>query len=92
MERYDLQSSVNYQFSYTRYIFKVLQKSWKVLIFIAAYSFLAYKLLTFNQYHELFLQIKQTTIIQFWWLLSDKLITISNARSEEHTSELQSQR
>jgi uncharacterized membrane protein YbhN (UPF0104 family) len=70
MERYDLQSSVNYQFSYTRYIFKVLQKSWKVLIFIAAYSFLAYKLLTFNQYHELFLQIKQTTIIQFWWLLA----------------------
>jgi hypothetical protein len=70
MERYDFQSSANFHFPYPRILFEVLQKNWKVLIFIAAYTFLAYKLLTFNQYHALFLQIKQTSLSQFWWLLA----------------------
>src|SRR5665647_1822291 len=40
------------------------------LILVASYSFLSYKLLTFNQYHELALQWKQMPISQFWWLAS----------------------
>jgi len=41
----------------------------KWLILFAAYSFLAYKLLTFNQYHELAAQWKQMPLYQYGWLV-----------------------
>ncbi len=41
----------------------------KWLILIAAYLYLGYKLLTFNQYDALIAQWKLMTIRQFWWLL-----------------------
>jgi len=46
---------------------------WSILkwaIMIAAYSFLAYKLITFTQYDQLFRWWKQMPLIQFWWLAS----------------------
>jgi uncharacterized membrane protein YbhN (UPF0104 family) len=39
-----------------------------ILILIFSYSFLAYKLLTFDQYNELFAQWKQMPVSHFWWL------------------------
>ena len=40
----------------------------KWIVLPAAFSFLAYKLLTFNQYDELLEQWKQLPLSQFWWL------------------------
>ena len=40
----------------------------KWFIFVAAYIYLGYKLLTFNQYDLLFLQWKLMPLSQFWWL------------------------
>jgi uncharacterized membrane protein len=45
-------------------------RSWKLLILIASYSFLAYKLLTFHQYDDLALQWKQMPVSHMWWLAS----------------------
>ena len=39
-----------------------------IFIMIAAYSYLTYKLLTFDQYDELAAQWKNTPLSQFWWL------------------------
>lgn len=43
-------------------------RSWGWFFLVASYSFLAYKLLTFNQYSELFYQWKQIPVSQFGWL------------------------
>lgn len=43
-------------------------KSWKLLILIASYSFLAYKLLTFHQYGDLVMQWRQMPFSHIWWL------------------------
>jgi len=40
----------------------------KWIVLPAAFLFLAYKLLTFNQYNELNAQWKQLSFSQFWWL------------------------
>ncbi len=51
---------------------KSLSESWisllKWMVLPATFSFLAYKLLTFNQYNELIAQWKQLPLSQFWWL------------------------
>ena len=43
-------------------------RSWKLFILIASYSFLAYKLLTFHQYEDIALQLKQMPVSHMWWL------------------------
>jgi len=40
----------------------------KWIVLPAAFSFLAYKLATFNQYNDLIAQWKQLPLSQFWWL------------------------
>lgn len=47
---------------------KIPIKLWGYIFIIAAYSFLAYKLITFNQYAEFLNQWKQMPLSQFWWL------------------------
>jgi len=51
---------------------KTPSKGWlnllKWIVLPLAFSFLAYKLLTFNQYHDLIVQWKQLSLSQFWWL------------------------
>ena len=49
-------------------IFGSLVSLLKWIVLPAAFSFLAYKLLTFNQYDELLEQWKQLPLSQFWWL------------------------
>ena len=52
---------------------KIEKKIWwrllKFFIVLAAFSFLAYKLLSFKQYNELSSQWKQMPDSQFWWLI-----------------------
>ena len=60
-------------FRFDRYgLLKIPFVSWvsllKWVVLPAAFSFLAYKLLTFNQYDELIAQWKQLPLSQFWWL------------------------
>lgn len=43
-------------------------KSWKLLILIASYSFLTYKLFTFHQYEDLVMQWKHMPVSNVWWL------------------------
>ena len=43
-------------------------KSWKYLILLACYSFLGYKLFTFQQYEELASQLTQLPLSRAWWL------------------------
>jgi len=43
-------------------------KSWKVLVLIASYAFLGYKLLTFHHYEELAIQWKLIPLSRVWWL------------------------
>jgi hypothetical protein len=54
--------------------FKPLGKSWswllKWVLMLGAYGFLAYKLLTFNQYNELFAAWHNMSFIHFGWLLA----------------------
>jgi|ERR1035437_9557414 hypothetical protein len=47
--------------------FKLSIKSWWFFVLFASYSFLSYKLLTFNQYQELAIQWKQMPLSQLWW-------------------------
>jgi len=47
----------------------VLWSALKWLIMLAAYGYLAYVLLTFEKYDELFLSIKQASFLQLSWLL-----------------------
>ena len=47
---------------------KIPVKVWGLLFLIAAYSFLAYKLVTFNQYTEFLNQWRHMPLSQFWWL------------------------
>jgi len=53
---------------------KPLWKSWssslKWLLMLGAYGFLAYKLLTFNQYNELFAAWQNMSFTHFGWLLA----------------------
>lgn len=44
----------------------VLLLKWSVLL--AVFSYLAYKLITFNQYDEFVARWKQMSLLQFWWL------------------------
>lgn len=48
--------------------FRMSGRTWGLLILILAYSFLAYKLITFDQYNELLSQWQKLPITQFWWL------------------------
>jgi len=48
--------------------FRTTFKSWKVLIVLASYSFLAYKLFTFHQYDDLAAQWKQMPLSRTAWL------------------------
>ena len=43
-------------------------KIWGLLILILSYSFLAYKLITFNQYGAMLDQWRKLPASQFWWL------------------------
>ena len=45
----------------------VLLLKWSALL--AVFSYLAYKLLTFNQYDEFVAHWKQMPLLQFWWLV-----------------------
>lgn len=51
-----------------------LIKNWKLLlkwgVAVAAYSFLAYKLIHFNHYDQLLLWWHQLPVSQFWWLVA----------------------
>ena len=51
---------------------KTLSKGWlnllKWIVLPLAFSFLTYKLFTFNQYPDLIARWKQLTLSQFWWL------------------------
>ena len=47
---------------------------WGLLFLIASYSFLAYKLLTFNQYPDLLAHWKQMQGFRFWWLAAVVLL------------------
>ena len=50
------------------YFLKIPVNLWGMLFLISAYSFLAYKLVTFNQYSEFLIKWKQMPLSQFWWL------------------------
>ena len=44
-------------------------KVWGMLFLVASYSFLAYKLITFNRYNDLAAELSQLTISRYGWLL-----------------------
>ena len=48
--------------------FNPAYKSWKILILVASYTYLGYKLLTFHQYDTLAMQWEKTPLSQIWWL------------------------
>jgi len=48
--------------------FRITFKSWKYLILLASYSFLIYKLFTFNHYEDISDQWIQMPLSQAWWL------------------------
>jgi len=48
--------------------FRITFKSWKYLILLSSYSFLGYKLLTFNHYEDLSDQWTQMPLSRVWWL------------------------
>jgi hypothetical protein len=50
------------------FFYKPAIKGWSYLFLILSYSFLGYKLLTFNQYPELLQQWRQLPASNFWWL------------------------
>jgi hypothetical protein len=54
----------------TSQFLKIPVKVWSLIFLIAAYSFLAYKLVTFNQYTDFLNQWKQMPLSQFWWLVA----------------------
>lgn len=51
------------------YFTKSSFQNFGIVVSILAYSFLIYKLFTFNQYDKLVLQWKQMPLSQFWWLV-----------------------
>ena len=57
-------TKINFKFHNSKLPFSVCG----LLILILSYSFLTYKLLTFNQYNELFAQWGKMPVSQFWWL------------------------
>jgi len=48
--------------------FRITFKNWKYLILLASYSFLGYKLFTFNHYKDLSDQWIQMPLSRLWWL------------------------
>jgi len=48
--------------------FRITFKSWKYLILLTSYSFLGYKLFTFNHYEDLSNQWIQMPLSRLWWL------------------------
>jgi len=48
--------------------FRITFKSWKYLILLTSYSFLGYKLFTFNHYKDLSDQWIQMPLSRLWWL------------------------
>ncbi|MEI6752723.1 MAG: lysylphosphatidylglycerol synthase domain-containing protein [Paludibacter sp.] len=57
---------------------KSLIRIWGLLFLIASYSFLAYKLFTYNQYPQLLEYWKHVPNTQFWWLLVVFLLLPAN--------------
>ncbi len=57
---------------------KSLIKVWGLLFLIASYSFLAYKLFTYNQYPQLLEYWKHVPETQFWWLFAVFLLLPAN--------------
>jgi len=53
-----------------RFALKLSFSGWKMLVLIASYSFLGYKLLNFNQYDVLAAQWEQMPLSQAWWLVA----------------------
>jgi len=64
MESTSNASTVKYSGLFT---FKFSLKSGLFLILLASYSFLTYKILTFDHYRELAVQWKQMPLTQLWW-------------------------
>ena len=65
-----MSSNLNINSASTKKIFR----GWGLLFLIASYSFLVYKLLTFNQYSELLYQWKEMPHSRFSWLVGILLL------------------